>query len=1076
MAVEPGAGRSLLRRLADKKAALLGEATIAPRPPGPAPLSFAQQRLWFIEQLEPGNPRFNILTAVRLRGRMQRSIIERVLNEIVRRHESLRTRFISLDGEPAQVVSPWLRVEIPGIDLSGLAAGRQEALLHRLVREEAAEPFDFARGPLLRARLLRLAPDHHVLFLTIHQIVIDRWSRGILVREVVTLYGAFVAGGPSPLPELPVQYADFAVWQRGYLSGELLARLLGYWRERLAPPLPVLELPADRPRPAVQGHQGRMQYDVIPQAELAALQALARREDATLFMVLCAALAALLHRYGGQEDLILGTPVANRHRNEIQDLIGFFLNMLPLRLRPRGGMPFRELLAEAREIALAAFAHQELPFERLVEDLELERDLSRHPLFQVTLVLQNAPIPPLELPGLAASLVEVDWGATAFDLALFFWETAMWESLEPGLSVTTSFSTALFDAATIRRLVTHLQRLLRQAAEHPEQALADLEILSTAERQQLLVEWNEPSAGNPPAGDLAQLFSAQAARTPDAVALDFPDGRLTWRELDRRACGVARRLRALGVGPEVPVGVLAERSWRTAAGFLAALLAGGYYLPVSPEDPEERREAILSDAGATVLLTAEDWGEEHGGTGAGEEESARAVWRAAGGSTACVLYTSGSAGAPKGVRVTHRAIARLALANGFLALAAGDRVAQASNPVFDAASFEIWGSLLTGAALVGLDKAALLAPGELAAALRSQQVTTLFLPTALFHRLVGGDPATFAGLRDLLVGGEPVEPESVRQVLRHGPPVRLFHVYGPTEATTFSSWELIRNVPAGAARLPAGRPVAGDRILIRDAFAGGRLVPAGAPGEVCLGGEGLALGYAGQPDQTAERFVPDPVSVVPGARLFRTGDLGRQLADGRLVLHGRRDRQLKVRGYRVEPGEIEAALATHPALREAVVVPWERAPEDRSLAAYVVLRKPVADAELRSYLQRRLPAYMIPALFVALAALPLMPRGKVDLRALPQPAPPGLPAPERRPVAPRTDAERRLAAIWADVLGCEVGVEDDIFALGGHSLQVTRIVSQLRAKGVEIPVRVFFERRTVAALAAWMELREPLGS
>jgi hypothetical protein len=479
--------QALLRKLRDRKAELLGEDAIPRRAgAGPAPLSLAQQRLWFLEQLEPGTPRFNLLTAVRLRGRLDPGVLQRTVEEVVRRHEALRTRFDFVAGEPVQSAVPPGAIPLPVVDLAGLPPERREALLHRLGSGEAARPFDLARGTLLRLILLRFAADHHALLLTVHQIAMDRWSRGVLVREVGALYGALAAGRPSPLPELPLKYADFAVWQRGRLTGERLDRLLAWWEARLAPPLPAMDLPADRRRPAIQSPRGRMRFHAIPQEELDALHALARREGATLFMVLLAGVAALLHRAAGAEDLIVGAPVANRHRPELDGLIGFFLNLLPLRLRPHAGQTFRALLAEAQEMAVGAFAHQELPFERLVEELDVERDLGRHPLFQVTLALQNAPIPPLDLPGLTATLVEVDWGTTAFDLALFFWETALWESLAPGLSLVVTASAALFDAATVDRFASGLRSLLLDAAGDPGRRLAALRPLGETERCQVV--------------------------------------------------------------------------------------------------------------------------------------------------------------------------------------------------------------------------------------------------------------------------------------------------------------------------------------------------------------------------------------------------------------------------------------------------------------------------------------------------------------------------------------------------------------------------------------------------------------
>ncbi|HEV7516109.1 MAG TPA: condensation domain-containing protein, partial [Thermoanaerobaculia bacterium] len=753
----------LLQRLKEKKRERLGaEDAIPRRGLGTAPLSFAQQRLWFLEQLEPGNARFNILTAVRIQGEIDPPTFARALDAVVERHESLRTRFESRNGQPAQHIDPQLAIPLPEADLAGLPEDRREKILHALVKQEAATPFDLARGPLTRALLLRMAAGHRVLVLSMHQIIVDRWSRGVLVRELTALYEAFLDGLPSPLAELPIQYADFAVWQREWLTGEVLDRLLGYWQRQLGGTLAVLDLPTDRPRPAVLGDRGHMQYDVLPQADLDRLKALGQREGTTLFITLWAAFAALLNRYTGQEDLTVGSPIANRNRPEIEGLIGFFVNMLPLRLRLAPGASFADLLGAAREAALAAYEHQDLPFERLVDELGVTRDLSRHPVFQSTLILQNTAMPPLALRQASLSLVEIDWGSTAFDLALFCWETRLWESLEAGLSLIVSYSSELFDSATLRRLTGHFKVLLRAAVADPGRPLRELDLLPAAERHQLLHEGGGTEPAEPAlAASIPALFAARAARQPQALALDFADGQLTFGELAAAGREVAAGLHHAGVPAGAVVGLLAERGAVAITGLLGILAAGCAYLPLEPEDPPERRESLLASAGAAALLTPGPAGPLDRGAdrwqvaprrGAGRRPAPAAAGPG-GESLACVLPTSGSSGRPRAVALPHRAILRLALDGALPTLGPGDRVAQAARLSFDASLYEIWGALLAGATVVGVERDVLLSPPLLGRLLNERGVSTLFLSTALFHRLAGEAPALFAGLRELLVGG-----------------------------------------------------------------------------------------------------------------------------------------------------------------------------------------------------------------------------------------------------------------------------------------------------------------------------------
>ncbi|HSG39201.1 MAG TPA: amino acid adenylation domain-containing protein, partial [Thermoanaerobaculia bacterium] len=886
-------------------AGLLGP-RIAPAPrAGALPLSFAQQRLWFLDQLDPGSPLYNIPLALWVEGDLDTTVLARGLEEVVSRHEALRTVFTAVEGTPAQVVLPPGPFPLPVVDLAGLPEAGREAAARALAAAEAARPFDLRRGPLLRASLLRLGPSVHMALLTLHHIVSDGWSMEILAREITALYAAFAAGETSPLPELPVQYGDYAVWQRRCLQGEALERRLAHWRDRLAGAA-TLELPGDRPRPEVRSSRGGQVPLHLDAGITRDLQAAVRGSGVTLFMAVLAGFQALLHRLTYQDDVVVGVPSANREPAEVEGLIGFFINLLPLRTRLAGSLPFTELMERVREVALDAYAHADLPFERLVEEIQPERDLSRNPLFQVALQVRHR-VEPAVAAGLVLRPVEVPGGMARFDLNLDF-------ILADGeIHGEIEYSSDLFERATASRIAGYLTTLLAAAAAGPGQRLDALPLLSPAERRQLLLDWNATGSEIPREACVQDLFAAAARRTPDAVAVDSGAERLTYAGLDRRAEGLARHLRALGVGPDVLAGVCLERSPGLIVALLGILKAGGAYLPLDPSYPVERLALMLEDADAPVLITSEAFRDRLPAGRAAvvclegldlDAPAGPVAHGATAESLAYVIYTSGSTGRPKGVAVPHRAIVRLVLGTDYVRLEPGDRVAQASNASFDAATFEIWGALLNGACLAMVTRDVALEPCEFAAQLHERRITALFLTTALFNQLAREAPGAFSGLRHLLFGGEAVDPASVRRVLREDPPERLLHVYGPTESTTFASWHLVAEVPEGARMVPIGLPVANTRIDLLDR--GLELAPVGVVGELYIGGEGLARGYLGRPELTAERFVPDPHG--RGERLYRTGDLARRHPDGAVEFVGRTDHQVKVRGFRSEPGEIQAAL------------------------------------------------------------------------------------------------------------------------------------------------------------------------
>ncbi|MCA1568066.1 MAG: amino acid adenylation domain-containing protein [Acidobacteria bacterium] len=905
------------------------------------PLSFAQQRLWFIDRLTLDSAFYNIPQALRLNGRLDVPTLERSLNEILRRHEALRTSFTDSGGRPVQVVHDLTTLSLPLTELSRLPAGVREREALRLAVEEGHRPFDLSIAPLMRAGLLRLSDHEHILLVTMHHIVSDGWSAGIFLRELAALYDAFLKGEPSPLSELPVQYADFAVWQREWLQGEVLEEQLDYWKQRLGGELPVLNLPTDRPRPPALSYKGAEQALELPVELTERLKSLSRHEGATLFMMLLAAFDALLYRYTGQDDIVVGTPIAGRNRREVEGLIGFFVNTLVMRTGVEGTATFRELLGHVREATLGAYAHQEVPFEKLVEELHPKRDTSRNPLFQVMLALQNTPLEDFRLPGLRLVPFDISNDMMRFDLEFHLWEH------EATLAGTLIYNTDLFDAATVAQMLGHFRNLLEGVAASPDARVSELPLLTEAEHRRLLYEWNDTRRVYPHETCVHELFEAQATRTPDATAVVSDEGRITYRELNERANRLARHLRRRGVGRENLVGVCLGRGAKLVEALLGVLKAGGAYVPLDPEYPKPRLRFMLEDAGVRVLLTERQKLDALPSSGAeiicldddaeiDGENMENLRHETAADNLAYIIYTSGSTGKPKGVCITHQALNRLVCETNYVQLTASDRVAQVSTASFDAATFEIWGALLHGAQLHVMSREVVISPQEFAEQIREQGITTMFLTTALFNQLARVRPDALAPLSHLLFGGEAVDPERVREVLLKGAPRRLLHVYGPTENTTFSSWHHVVEVSKGAHTVPIGRPVTNTQSYVLDSDL--RPVPIGVAGELFLGGAGLMRGYLNRPEVTAEKLVPHPYSVEVGARLYRTGDLVRLLHDGSIEFLERIDRQVKVRGFRIELGEIESALVEHSAVSECVVLAREEQPGERRLVAYVVNR------------------------------------------------------------------------------------------------------------------------------------------
>lgn len=1045
------------------------------------PLSHGQERMWFIDQLEPGNSLYNRPIFLRLKGGLKATVLEQCLNEIIRRHEILRTSFPAVNGQPLQVVSPFHPLTLSVRDISGLPEGEREAEARRQATDEAVLAFDLHRGPLIRAGLLRLGEDEHILLLTMHHIVFDGWSEGVLFQELAVLYESFSTGQPAPHSDLPIQYADFAVWQRQWLQGEIFDSQLTYWKKQLAG-APVLELPTDHPRPSVQTFRGSQQFFFIPEVLTERLKAISRAEGTTLFMTLLAAFQTLLHRYTGKDDILVGSPVAGRNRTDIEALIGFFVNTLILRADLSGDPSFRELLGRVRKLALEAYAHQDLPLEKLVEELQPERNLSHSPLFQVLFVLQNFPTTAPRLTGLTVTPVKVESETATFDLSLLLVEEAN------GLQGTIEYNNDLFDEATISRMIGHFQTLLESIVADAGVPISRLSLLTDSERDRLVVDWNSTSLDYPKDQCIHQLFEAQVERTPEAIAAVFEDGQLTYRELNARANRLSYDLSKLGVGPETLVGLCVERSLEMVVGILGVLKAGGAYVPLDPSYPEDRLAFLLEDSEIQILLTQErvksclpshnaqvvylDALDPSAGAEASQAPS-NPDNRTTTDNAAYVIYTSGSTGKPKGVVITHHNVTRLLGAtHSWFHFDENDIWTLFHSYAFDFSVWEIWGSLLYGGRLVVVPYWVSRSPEMFYQLLSQKKVTVLNQTPSAFGQLIEVEKSSVhshdLALRLVLFGGEALDFQILKPWFdRHGDQrPQLINMYGITETTVHVTYRPVTTGNLSTSRGSLiGEPIPDLELYVLDQSQ--NLVPIGVPGELYVGGAGVGRGYLNRPELTAERFIPNPFRPGAGTRLYRSGDLVRYLPNRDLEYRGRIDAQVKIRGFRIELGEIEAVLRQHAAVREVVVLAREDSGEKRLVAYVVPAQQALTISELNGFLRQQLPEHMVPSAFMFLDTLPLTANGKIDRRNLPGPDP-SRPEQESSFVAPRTPVEELLAQIWTEVLKLEqVGVHDNFFELGGHSLLLTQVASRIqRTFLVLLPLRILFDAPTIADLSA----------
>jgi len=1070
----------LLERLRNgqlPKAAIVEQSGPVRRGASISPMSYGQEQIWLSTQLCPAAPMYNECVTVGHHGPLDVLALQWSFNEVLRRHDAWRTTFEVRDGQPVQIVHEPLWRELPVVDLTGLPVEERKAQALRFATEDARRSIDAEHGPLIRAQLALLSDDDQRLFLTMHHITFDGVALyNVFLPELVQLYEAHQGGHADPLPEPALQYPDYAAWQREALTPDSLGKNLAFWRSQLDGVPAELSLPTDRPRQPLRSFRGALErVDLSPELSRD-LQALSRREGVTLFVTLLSAFAVLLQRYSGQADFVVGTVTAGRNRSELRRLLGYFLNVIPLRLDASPELTVRELLAKTREITLDAYSHDEAPFEILLRELKVERSPGRSPLFQVMFTLEP-PISPVSEEW-SLSQLDVDTGTAKFDLSVEL------DERPDGIIGRFEYNTDLFDRATIRQMMAHWSRILEEIVRDPNQTAGRLPMLSEQELRRQVVEWNATAIPYPAETPAHELFEAQADAQPEAPALIAPGRAMGYGELNRRANQLARHLGRLGVGPSTRVGICLERTPEFVASALAVLKAGAAFIPLDPSYPAQRLDFMIRDSDAVAIVAAPGNAAKlaaaecpvvfvEPGWEAFTHESPANLGLAVGGrDVAYVMYTSGSTGSPKGVEVCHRGIARLLFGTDFAQLDSSSTFLATAPASFDVSMFDLWGPLLRGGRCVLTDER-VPSPAAIRDAIRDHGVNTMWLTASLFNSIVDEAPDALRGLRELVIGGEALSVPHVERALRLLPAVQLVNGYGPTEATTFACCHRIpKDMPPGARSIPIGQPIGNTRAYVLDAL--GQPVPLGVAGELHIGGPGVARGYLNRPKLTQERFIPDPFGDEPDARLYRTGDLARYRPDGAIEFLGRADGQVKVRGFRIELGEIEAALSGLAAIREAVVVVREDQPGQKRLAGYVVPATPIDASDLRQALQDRLPGYMVPSDFVFLEELPIGPTGKLDRGKLPAPAQVGAArVPGTR--EPRDEIEATLVRLFQDLLSTSaVGVEDNFFVLGGDSLLAVRLLARVsNATGVDIPLSRLWEDATVAYLASLVRREQP---
>ena len=1040
----------------------------------PVALSFAQQRLWFLDQLLPNTPLYNIFSILHFPIQINKTVLHKSLHEIVRRQESLRTHFGMYKGEPVQIIEEEVFIPLPVIDISHLDKSKSGAELQKIVSQEVQKPFQLSTGPLIRTSLVKMGANDYFFLLSMHHIITDGWSMNIFFKELSTLYEDFSRGLPGSLPNLKIQYADYSVWQRQWLKGNKLQVQLDYWKEKLAG-YSTHHIPTDYPRSSVQTFNGTLKNFAFSSFFSKALKDICQKEQVTMFMVLLAIFKILVFRMTGQRDILVGSPISGRTRTELEGIIGFFVNTLIFRTQIDQQDSFLDVLQKVKQSALEAYSHQDLPFEMLVEQLHPERNLSRNPLFQVMFqVLSNRGAKVED----KVKYPEIDTASAKFDLTISF------NDYPKQLTGSIEYNTDLFKPSTVQRLIEMYRHLVQQVIESPSVLCRQMSLVPAADYQQAIQNAKDARTPYPAHASLAELFHQTAAKYSDKIACIYGENKITYSELDQKSSQFAHYLvHHLHLQREDPVGICLERSTDFIISILGIIKAGACYLPLDLDYPEKRLALMVEDAQVVAVIS------NHPHTRLLENMTAPLIIldekraqinaepttlpqvKISSDMLAYIMYTSGSTGTPKGISIPHKGIIRLVSNTNYVHLRSEDTIAQASNTSFDASTFEIWGTLLHGATMIGIEKTVSVSPKDYFQKIEQHGINTLFLTTALFNQFAQQAPWAFRSMNQVLFGGEAVNPKWVHEIMQNSPLRRLLHVYGPTESTTFATWFQVGNTNKTDKSVPIGRPISNTHTYILDAYL--ELVPKGVPGELYIGGDGLARGYRHKPAHTAAHFLPDPFSPEPGARMYRTKDIVKEDENGNIVFIGRVDNQVKLRGFRIELGEIEAHLKAHDQIKEAVVLLKEYQKGNRRLIGYLLLTDQTGFSveELKNELKRKIPEYMIPRNFIILDKFPITPNGKVDHKKLPEPAPESMNKGRKRFAKAATKTQQVISDIWKEVLNVqEVSIHDNFFDIGGHSLLIAQVNNRLQERlGRDIPLIDLFQFPTISSLSIQLE-------